>query len=59
MQEKGAGSNITLLSLRTYYKTHHNPQWIFPALGHNRGKDAQFAKAHVSDSAFREFCKAH
>lgn len=41
---------ITLLALRTYYKTHRNPQWIFPALGHNGGKDAQCAKAHVSDS---------
>jgi integrase len=56
---KGAGSNITLTALRTYYKTHRNPQWIFPALGHNGGKDAQFAKAPVSDSAFRGFCKAH
>jgi len=41
---------ITLLALRTYYKTHRNPQWIFPALGRNGGKDAQFAKAPVSDS---------
>ncbi|MFO8085380.1 MAG: tyrosine-type recombinase/integrase [Desulfobacterales bacterium] len=41
---------ITLLTLRKYYKTHRNPQWIFPALGHNGGKDAQFAKTHVSDS---------
>ena len=41
---------ITLLTLRKYYKTHCNPQWIFPALGHNNGKDAQCAKTHVSDS---------
>jgi integrase/recombinase XerD len=41
---------ITLLTLRTYYTTHRNPQWIFPALGHNGGKDAQCAKDHVSDS---------
>jgi len=41
---------ITLVSLRTYYKTHRNPQWIFPALGHNGGKGAQFAENHVSDS---------
>jgi site-specific recombinase XerD len=41
---------ITLLTLRKYYKTHCNPQWIFPALGHNNGKDAQCAKDHVSDS---------
>ncbi len=24
---------ITLLALRKYYKTHHNPKWIFTALG--------------------------
>jgi integrase/recombinase XerD len=42
--------NITLLTLRKYYKTHRNPKWIFPSLGHNGGKDAQFAKTHVSDS---------
>jgi integrase/recombinase XerD len=41
---------ITLLTLRTYYKTHRNPTWIFPALGRNGGKDAQCAKDHVSDS---------
>jgi site-specific recombinase XerD len=41
---------ITLTALRKYYKTHHNPQWIFPAMGHNGGKDAQSAKTHVSDS---------
>ena len=41
---------ITLVALRKYYKTHRNPQWIFPALGHNGGKEAQFAKDHVSDS---------
>jgi integrase/recombinase XerD len=41
---------ITLLTLRKYYKTHRNPQWIFPALGRNGGKDAHFAKEPVSDS---------
>lgn len=41
---------ITLSALRAYYKTHRNPQWIFPALGRNGGKDAPFAKNHVSDS---------
>jgi len=41
---------ITLSALREYYKTHHNPKWIFPALGHNNGKDAQFAEDHISDS---------
>jgi site-specific recombinase XerD len=41
---------ITLLTLRKYYKTHRNPKWIFPALGRNGGKNAQYAKKHVSDS---------
>jgi len=41
---------ITLLSLRKYYKTHLNPKWLFPALGRNGGKNAQYAKNHVSDS---------
>ena len=41
---------ITLLSLRNYYKTHRNPKWIFPALGRNGGKDAQYAENHVSDN---------
>ena len=41
---------ITLSTLRKYYKTHRNPQWLFPALGHNGGKQARFAKKHVSDS---------
>jgi len=41
---------ITLLTLRKYYRTHRNPKWIFPALGHNGGKDARFTKDHVSDS---------
>jgi integrase/recombinase XerD len=36
--------------LRKYYKTHHNPKWIFPALGRNGGKNTQYAKDHVSDS---------
>lgn len=43
-------AKITLLTLRKYYKTHCNPQWIFPALGRNGGKEAQFTKDHVSDS---------
>jgi site-specific recombinase XerD len=41
---------ITLSTLRKYYKTHRNPKWIFPALGHNGGKNAQVAKKHVGDS---------
>jgi len=40
----------TLAALRKYYGTHHNPQWIFPALGRNGGKEARFARDHVSDS---------
>ena len=41
---------VTLSALREYYKTHRNPKWIFPAMGHNGGKDSQFAEDHVSDS---------
>ena len=41
---------ITLESLRKYYRTHQNPEWIFPAMGRNGGKDARFAQDHVSDS---------
>jgi integrase/recombinase XerD len=41
---------ITLSALRKYYVTHRNPQWIFPALGHNGGRDAGSATTHVSDS---------
>ena len=29
---------VTLRGLRAYYRTHRNPKWIFPALGHNQGK---------------------
>jgi integrase len=55
-REKGARDRtvplpkITLLTLRKYYKIHRNPKWIFPALGRNGGKNAQYAKKHVSDS---------
>ena len=41
---------ITLLTLRKYYKTHLNRKWIFPALGRNGGKNARYAKDHVSSS---------
>jgi len=41
---------ITLETLRAYYKTHRNPQWIFPALGHDNGKNASHAQTHVSDT---------
>jgi integrase/recombinase XerD len=39
---------ITLQMLRTYYRTHKNERWIFPAMGHNHGKDASTARKHVS-----------
>ena len=42
--------DITLTALREYYKTHLNRKWIFPALGHNNGKNARYAEDHVSDS---------
>ncbi len=41
---------ITLTALRRYYKTHMNPEWIFPALGRNGGKNAKYSEDHVSDS---------
>jgi len=41
---------ITLKTLRTYYATHFNPKWIFPALGHDNGKRAKQAKKPVSES---------
>lgn len=41
---------VTLNALREYYRTHHNPKWIFPALGHDGGKNARFAEDHVSDT---------
>ena len=41
---------ITLSAMREYYKTHRNPKWIFPALGHNNGKNAGTAKDTVSDN---------
>lgn len=39
---------VTLDMLRTYYRTHKNERWIFPALGRNNGKNAGFALKHVS-----------
>ena len=41
---------ITLTALREYYKTHRNPKWIFPALGHDNGKNSGTAKGHITDS---------
>jgi site-specific recombinase XerD len=41
---------IALSAMREYYKTHRNPKWIFPALGHNGGKNAGTAKGTVSDN---------
>lgn len=40
--------DVTLNALRDYYVTHRNPEWIFPALGHNNGKQARFADKPVS-----------
>ncbi len=39
---------ITLLTMREYYKTHRNPKWIFPALGHDNGKKANTTKKTIS-----------
>lgn len=39
---------VVLRGLRAYYKTHRNPKWIFPALGHNQGRNAHAATEHVS-----------
>jgi len=44
---------ITLTSLRTYYATHRNPQWLFPALGRNNGMQAGTATTHASTSALQ------
>lgn len=41
---------ITLSAMREYYITHRNPKWIFPALGHDNGKNAGTAKGTVSDN---------
>jgi len=41
---------ITLRGLRAYYKTHKNPEWIFPALGQNMGKNAGTATQPVSSN---------
>lgn len=42
--------NITLRGLRAFYKTHRNQRWIFPALGHDQGKNAAVAATPVSSS---------
>jgi len=42
--------DITRRALRAYYKTHKNPKWIFPALGHSNGKDAGKAVKTVSQN---------
>lgn len=39
---------VTLRGLRAYYRTHKNPRWIFPALGHNQGKNADTVTDTVS-----------
>ena len=45
---------ITLLTLREYYKTHRNPMWLFPALGHENGKYASTAKKPRSGGSVQE-----
>jgi len=40
--------NIALRGLRAYYRTHKNPKWIFPALGHDQGKQAGTTDRTVS-----------
>jgi len=41
---------VTLMTLRDYYKTHRNPEWIFPALDRDNGKKAGQAQKPVSAS---------
>lgn len=48
---------ITLTMLRCYYVTHRNPRWIFPALGHDNGKNAFSAHTHASQSALQSILK--
>lgn len=48
---------ITLTMLRSYYATHHNPNWLFPALGHSNGKHARTARTHASASAVQSILK--
>jgi integrase/recombinase XerD len=42
---------ITLEALRTYYRTHRNSKWLFPAMGHNEGKRSGLAERPVRDSS--------
>ncbi len=48
---------ITLEILRAYYGTHKNPKWIFPALGHDNGKNARKATKPVSKSGVQGVLK--
>lgn len=41
---------VTLRGLRAYYRTHRNPVWLFPALGHDQGKNAGNVENTVSDN---------
>ena len=45
--------NITRQFLRAYYKTHQNPRYIFPAIGHNQWHLSGSAKTTVSKSAIQ------
>lgn len=42
--------DVALRGLRAYYRTHRNPNWVFPALGQNMGKYAATATQPVSDN---------
>lgn len=46
---------ITLKALRTYYVTHHNPKWIFPALDRNNGKMPVRLKIRSATAVSRGF----
>jgi site-specific recombinase XerD len=43
-------SDVTVRGLKAYYSTHRNPTWIFPALGHNNGRNSDSAKDCVSSN---------
>ena len=45
---------VTLRGLRAYYRTHRNPKWIFPALGHNQGKEAGTIDKTVSSNGVQD-----
>jgi len=42
--------DVAQRGLQAYYKTHRNPDWVFPALGQNMGRHAATATKPVSDN---------